>query len=164
MSNSFKLVVCITSTALFDCSESHNIWKQQGLEAYKNHQRNHVMEPLKPGVGFRLVQSLLNLNYSTDKELVDVILVSRNDSQSGKRIRNSISYHKLGITRMSFTSGTDVTTYLQAWGCDLFLTTEEKQVRTVLSANSPTTFNGIAAGLVCNIIAETTDLQSDNSL
>ncbi|CAF4979427.1 unnamed protein product, partial [Rotaria sp. Silwood1] len=65
---------------------------------------------------------------------------------------------------MSFTSGTDVTRYLQAWGCDLFLTTEEEQVRTVLSANAPTMFKGIAAALVCNISAEKVDLQSDGSL
>ncbi|CAF1120406.1 unnamed protein product [Rotaria sp. Silwood1] len=164
MSDSFKLVICITSTALFDCSESHNIWKQKGLEAYQKYQRDHVTEPLKPGVGFRLVQSLLNLNHSAGKELVDVVLMSRNDSVAGKQVRNSISHYNLGITRMSFTSGTDVTRYLQAWGCDLFLTTEEEQVRTVLSANAPTMFKGIAAALVCNISAEKVDLQSDGSL
>jgi 5'-nucleotidase len=164
---SYELVVCISSTALFDCHESDNIWIEEGLEAYKKHQHDHVTEPLKPGVGFRLVESLLNLNKNTGKELVDVILVSRNDSEAGKRVRNSINHYNLGITRMSFTNGTDVTTYLQAWGCDLFLSTEEKQVRTVLSPNAPNAPNalkGIAAGLVCNIIAETTVLQSDDSL
>ncbi|CAF1380184.1 unnamed protein product [Adineta steineri] len=164
MPDSFMLVICITSTALFDCSESHNIWKRDGLEAYKKHQLDRVMEPLKPGVGFRLVQSLLTLNSSADKELVEVVLVSRNDSKAGKRVRNSLNHYKLGITRMSFTAGTDVTTYLQAYGCDLFLTTEENQVRTVLSANAPSIFKGIAAGLLCNITAEQVDLPCDDSL
>jgi 5'-nucleotidase len=164
MSDSTKLTICITSTALFDCSESHNLWKREGLDNYKSHQLDHVREPLKPGIGFRLVQSLLDLNHSTNKELVDVILVSRNDSESGKRVRNSISHYNLGITRMSFTNGTDVTVYLQAWKCDLFLTTEEKQVRKVLSVNAPTMFKGIAAGLVCNIVTDTTDCQSNNSM
>jgi 5'-nucleotidase len=161
---SYELVVCITSTALFDCSESQNIWLQEGPEIYKKYQEDHVAEPLKPGVGFRLAQSLLNLNKSVGKELIDVILVSRNDSEAGERVRNSIGHYNLGITRMSFTNGTDVTTYLQAWGCDLFLTTEENQVRTVLSPNAPSRLKGIAAGLVCNIIAETTGLQSNDSL
>jgi 5'-nucleotidase len=161
---SYELVVCITSTALFDCSESHNIWVKEGREKYKQYQREHVTEPLKPGVGFRLAQSLLHLNKSVGKELIDVILVSRNDSELGERVRNSIGHYNLGITRMSFTNGTDVTTYLQAWGCDLFLSTEEKQVRTILSPDAPSRLKGIAAGLVCNIIAETTGIQLDDSL
>jgi 5'-nucleotidase len=154
MSSSFELVVCITSTALFDCSESHNIWVQKGLKAYQKHQRKQASIPLKPGVAFPLVQSLLELNKVTGKQLVEVVLVSRNDSISGERVRNSITHHKLLITRMSFTGGTDVTRYLVAWNCNLFLTTEEAQVRTVLSGTAPTSFKGIAAALVYNIMTE----------
>lgn len=159
MSDEFKLVVCITSTALFDCSQSHTIWQEEGLESYKRYQHEHVDEPFKPGVAFRLVESLLNLNVVSGKDLVDVILVSRNDREAGKRVRNSIRHYHLGITRMSFTSGTDVTKYLRSYQCDLFLTTEEQQVRTVLAANAPSIFEGIAAALVCNITAEATDSQ-----
>ena len=156
MTDSVKLVVCIASTALFDCSESHQIWLKEGVESYKKYQHTHVTVPLKPGVGFRLVQSLLSLNHSAGKNFVDVILVSRNDSEAGKRVRNSINHYNLDISRMSFTNGTDVTKYLQAWECDLFLTTEEAQVRTVLSANATITSKKIAAGLVCDIAAEAT--------
>ena len=164
MSISFDLVVCITSTALFDCSESHNIWKNEGLEAYKAHQRERVDVPLPPGVGFRLVQALMKLNQcSPKKQLVDVILMSRNDSESGERLRYSLKYYQLGITRMSFTSGTDVTIYLPGYRCDLFLTTETEQVAKVLSSASLATFKGIAAGLVCNIAAEITDMETDSS-
>lgn len=158
MAPSFELVVCITSTALFDCSESHGIWKREGIEAYKAHQRDHVKVPLKPGVAFPLVQSLLALNSVAGKDLVEVVLVSRNDSEAGERVRYSINHYQLRITRMSFTCGTDVTYYLPAWKCDLFLSTEEKQVRTVLSGSD--VFDGIAAGLICNIISETEPTQS----
>lgn len=161
MPPSFDLVVCITSTALFDCSESHEIWKREGLEAYQTYQRERLTIPLKPGVGFSLVQSLLSLNEIVDKPLIDVVLVSRNDTESGERIRFSILHYKLGIMRMSFTAGTDVTKYLSAWKCDLFLSTEEEQVRTVLSANSSRAFEGIAAGLLYNISSETTSFMSN---
>jgi 5'-nucleotidase len=160
MPPAFELVVCITSTALFDCSESHNIWKRDGVEAYKVHQRTRVKVPLKPGVGFPLVQSLLTLNEVANKHLVEVVLVSRNNSEAGERVRYSINHYKLRITRMSFTCGTDVTHYLPAWKCDLFLSTEEKQVRKVLSGSD--VFDGIAAGLVCNIMPETTSVQPDS--
>lgn len=158
----FELTVCITSTALFDCRDSHRIWKQDGLEAYKQHQRESTITPLKPGVGFRLVESLLALNCIHGQELVDVVLVSRNDSVSGERVRHSIAHYQLGITRMSFTCGTDVTKYLKAWNCDLFLTTEEEQVRTVLGVTNATRFKGIAAGLVCDISDETTELNTNS--
>ncbi len=84
MQPSFELVVCIASIALFDCRESHEIWAREGCESYKKHQHEHVNVPLKPGVGFPLVQSLLELNKVVDKPLVDVVLVSRNDTESEK--------------------------------------------------------------------------------
>lgn len=160
---SFELVVCITSTALFDCSESHEIWKNQGLQAYQAYQHQNVDKPLKPGVGFPLVQSLLALNKMFIKPLIDVVLVSRNDSESGERLRLSILHHKLNINRMSFTAGTDVTKYLSAWKCDLFLSTEKEQVRSILAANSSDLFKGIAAALVFNMNDERLLVQSNLS-
>ena len=155
----FALVVCISSTALFDCSESHGIWKHDGLEAYKKHQRNRIKVPLKPGVGFPLVQSLLELNKVANAPLIDVVLVSRNDAESGQRVIESINYHKLSITRMSFTCGVDVIKYLPAWKCDLFLSTEEREVRGVLAGLNRVSFEGIAAGLVYHMIPDPVPVQ-----
>lgn len=152
MSLQCELVVCITSTALFDCNESHEIWKRDGLDAYKAHQSERIRDSLHPGVGFHLVKSLLKLNEVAGKNLVEVVLVSRNDSASGERVRNSIKKHQLPITRMSFTCGVDVTYFLSAWNCDLFLSTDDEQVCKVL--NSFNTFQGIAAALVCDIVPE----------
>ncbi|CAF1084787.1 unnamed protein product [Adineta steineri] len=156
MTPTFELVVCITSSALFDCSESREVWKQHGIEAYKEHQRTRVTIPLKPGVGFPLVRSLLALNEVAGKGLVEVVLVSRKDSESAERVRRSIKHYNLHITRMSFTDGTDVTRYLPAWGCDLFLSADEDQVSAVLSGTISEEFAGIAAGLVYNIAADAT--------
>jgi 5'-nucleotidase len=155
----FALVVCISSTALFDCSKSHGIWKRDGLAAYKKHQRSHIKVPLQPGVGFPLVQSLLKLNKAANKSLINVVLVSRNDAESGQRVIESINFHKLSVTRMSFTCGTDVTRYLSAWKCDLFLSTEERQVRRVLAGLNKAQFEGIAAGLVYHITPELVPVQ-----
>lgn len=127
------------------------------MERYKAHQRQREKVPLKPGVGFPLVQSLLALNEIAGKHLVEVVLVSRNSSEAGERVRFSIEHYKLHITRMSFTCGTDVTQYLPAWKCDLFLSTEEEQVRQVLLGTDP--FDGIAAGLVCSAADQTSSNQ-----
>jgi 5'-nucleotidase len=153
MPPTFELVICITSSALFDCSESHKIWDSDGFEAYSEYQRSQMTVQLQPGVGFPLVQSLLALNAVSNKHLIEVVLVSRKDNDSSERVRRSIAYYNLPITRMSFTGGTDVTRYLAAWQCDLFLSTEEDQVRTVLCGTVSEAFAGIAAALVCNIVA-----------
>ncbi|CAM2706358.1 unnamed protein product [Rotaria socialis] len=154
-----ELIVCITSSALFDCSEAHEIWKRDGLVAYQAHHCERLMVPLKPGVGFPLVQSLLALNNISGKNLVDVVLISRIDGESGERVRNSIIHHDLSIRRMSFTAGTDVIKYLTAWKCDLFLSTEEEQVRAVLHTANSLMFEGIAAGLVYDRKIESTSTQ-----
>jgi hypothetical protein len=63
---------------------------------------------------------------------------------------------------MSFTCGTDVTQYLPAWKCDLFLSTEEEQVRKVLAGATPNSFEGVAAGLVYYTIPETVPVQPNS--
>lgn len=162
MQSSFELVVCVASSALFDCRESHEIWKREGPESYKKHQHEHINVPLKPGVGFPLVQSLLQLNEVVDKPLVDVVLVSRNDTESAERIIQSINYYGLPITRMSFTSSTNVIKYLPAWKCDLFLSTGKGQVRKMLEIATPDLFDGVAARLVYNALPELIPVQANS--
>ncbi|CAF4388533.1 unnamed protein product [Rotaria sp. Silwood2] len=161
MPPTFELVVCITAAALFDCTEAREILNRDGFEACKEHQRANLMVPHQPGVGYPLVRSLLALNEAAEKQLVEVVLISCTDSDSGERIRQSIHHYELPITRMSFTGGTDVTKYLLAWKCDLFLTADEDQVRTVLCGASSKAFTGIAAALVCSIVNTTPNISSN---
>ena len=51
-----KLVVAISSRALFDLEESHRIFIDSGLEAYCEYQRQRENEILDPGVAFSLVR------------------------------------------------------------------------------------------------------------
>ena len=41
MANGPKLVIAISSTALFDMREGHEIYETQGVVAYANYQREH---------------------------------------------------------------------------------------------------------------------------
>ena len=85
------LKIGITSRALFDLDSSHLIFKNNGLEAYKQYQIVKENCPLKPGQAFSLVKKLLNLNNkSNDEKLVEVFLLSRNTADTGLRIFNSI--------------------------------------------------------------------------
>jgi len=55
------LKIGITSRALFDLDSSHLIFKNNGLEAYKEYQIVKENCPLKPGQAFSLVKKVLNL-------------------------------------------------------------------------------------------------------
>jgi len=130
-----KLVVGIASRALFDLSASHAVFEQEGVEAYCRYQIEHEDDPLEPGVAFHLTRKLLMLNEGRSEEpRVEVILLSRNSSDTGLRIFNSIRHHQLDITRAVFTRGESPFRYVPAFGIHLFLSADPEDVRTALEA------------------------------
>ena len=130
-----KLVVAISSRALFDLEESHRVYTEQGVEAYCQYQIQHENELLAPGVAFSLVQKLLALNaISPQRERVEVILLSRNSADTGLRVFNSIQQHQLPITRAAFTSGQSPFRYVQPFGADLFLSSDPNDVASTLES------------------------------
>ena len=129
------LTVGISSTALFDLSISNELYQQRGLEAYRHYQISQEEVPLEPGDGFYLVEKLLNINKLSDKNLVEVLLLSRNSADTGLRVFNSIRAHSLDITRAAFCGGESPYRYIKAFGCDLFLSTNADDVRLALAQN-----------------------------
>ncbi|MEE9396318.1 MAG: 5'-nucleotidase [Methylococcales bacterium] len=129
MTQDKKLVIAISSRALFDLDESHRIFEKSGKEAFCRYQIEHEEEVLKPGVAFSLVKKLLALNeVTTAGSLVEVILLSRNSADTGLRIFNSIQHHQLSITRAAFTSGETPYGYIPAFGAHLFLSANAEDV------------------------------------
>jgi 5'-nucleotidase len=150
-----KLVVAISSRALFDLDESHAVFERDGLDAYCAYQIENENTPLPPGTAFPLVKKLLALNGDNlDNARVEVILLSRNSADTGLRIFNSIKHHNLNITRASFTRGESTHKYIPAFGADLFLSTNPEDVQQALAA-------GHAAA---TILSSTTELNSSPQL
>ncbi len=130
-----KLVVAITSRALFDLSESHRIFEEEGIEAYQGYQISHENKLLEEGPAFSLIKKLLALqNPKTKDPLVEIILLSRNSADTGLRIFNSIKAYDLNITRAAFTNGESPYRYIEAFGADLFLSVHAKDVQQALNA------------------------------
>lgn len=130
-----KLVVAISSRALFNLDDSHAIFTSQGKEAFCRYQVAHEDEVLEPGYGFALVKKLLAINNaSPDNTLVEIILLSQNSADTGLRVFNSIAHYQLNITRAAFTSGVSPYPYLSAFGAHLFLSTNADDVRKTLNA------------------------------
>ena len=135
MANGPKLVIAISSTALFDMRESHDIYETQGVAAYANYQREHEEDILEPGEAFPLVTKLLRINEKLGGEpRVEVILLSRNSADTGLRVFNSIAHHGLNITRAAFSGGKSPYRYVSAFACHLFLSTHAQDVRSALES------------------------------
>ena len=124
-----KLVIGISSRALFDLAEANEVFESEGLSAYRRYQREHEHETLGPGTALPLVRGLLAVNERAGEQLVEVIIVSRNDADSAMRVLRSIDAHGLDITRGVFRGGRDPWQLLDALSCDVFLSAEPSQVR-----------------------------------
>jgi len=138
-----KLIVAISSRALFDLDESHEVYIEQGVEAYRRYQIEREDEVLGPGDAFNLVKKLLNLNTLLGNKRVEVILLSRNSADTGLRIFNSIEQHGLDVQKAAFCGGSSPYRYITAFNSHLFLSTDGQDVRKALE-------NGIAAATILN--------------
>lgn len=160
-----RLIIGISTRALFDLRTENRIFEEEGVEAYAKYQREHETEILKPGPGFSLIKALLSLNTpagmggtsekggcakeqesGTGRHVsgnrVEVVLMSKNSPDISLLIFRSIEHYGLDITRSFFTSGAPMAPYLAAFRTDLFLSACEEDVRAAIEA-------GIAAGIVC---------------
>ena len=129
-----KLVVAISSRALFNLDEGHEVYEREGLAAYCRHQIEHENEVLERGVAFDMARKLLALNDTgPDSTKVEVILMSRNSADTGLRIFNSIEHYQLNIQRAAFTNGQRPLHYASAFGPHLFLSSNAEDVRLALA-------------------------------
>jgi 5'-nucleotidase len=145
-----EFVIGISSRALFDLGHSHEVFESKGLEAYSAYQVEREEQFLKPGVAFPLVKKLLALNEDgVDHPGVEVILLSRNSADTGLRIFNTIEHYGLKIERAAFTGGESPYRYMEAYGAQLLLSTNAKDVRSALQKGyaAATILPGSASGV-----------------
>ena len=132
-----KLVVAIASSALFDLGEADQVFKARGEVAYREYQLNHENEVLQPGVAFAFVKRLLSFNLSEEDSPVEVVLLSRNDPDTGLRVFNSIEAHGLDITRAAFLNGSAPFQYIPAFNASIFLSADTQNVEDAIVAGHP---------------------------
>ncbi len=130
-----KLVIGISSRALFDLETENAIYEKEGVERYRAWQLAHEDEALGFGTAWPLVKALLGLNaLLPERQLVEVVLMSRNSPDTGLRVFNSIEHYGLPITRAAFSGGQPIASYLQAFKVDLFLSRSEEDVQAGVNA------------------------------
>src|SRR5262249_48490382 len=138
-----KLVIAVASSALFDLRESDAVYREKGTEVYRKYQRDNECKILNPGVAFPFIRRLLKPNSSRDPndQPVEVILLSRNDPDTGLRVFKTIEYYGLDISRGAFLSGGAPYRYINAFCASLFLSANQADVEEAIQ-------NGYPAGRV----------------
>lgn len=133
-----KLVIAIASSALFDLSESDQIFQKEGLKNYEEHQKSNMSVVLEKGIAFPFIKRLLSLNkIDLENKPIEVILLSRNSINTGLRVFRSISEYNLDITRAAFFSGSSPYRYIPAYGASLFLSANENDVKEAIKQGYP---------------------------
>jgi len=131
-----QLVVAISSRALFDFEEENQHFEAHDDRAYMQLQLERLDRAAKPGVAFSLVNKLLAFNSATEQK-VEVVILSRNDPVSGMRVFRSAKHYGLMIQRGVFTRGESPWRYLTPLNANLFLSANETDVRSALTAGVP---------------------------
>ncbi|WP_263263225.1 5'-nucleotidase [Pseudomonas sp. RIT-PI-S] len=133
-----KLVIGVASSALFDLSESHQVYLNEGVEQYRLHQEQNLDVPLAKGVAFPFIRRFLSINRSFPAQLpVEVVLLSRNSPETGMRVFRSIGHYGLDISRAAFMTGRSPHEYLPAFNASLFLSANEGDVQLAIDADYP---------------------------
>ncbi len=136
-----KLVIAISSRALFDLEEENRLFDKKGLSSYYKYQIKNEEKILKPGSSFGFIKNLLSINKHFDEKLIEVMIISRNNAATGLRIRKSIEHYALDIDRAGWSAGESISKYLEAFSVDLFLSAHEEDVQDAINS-------GIAAARV----------------
>jgi 5'-nucleotidase len=135
-----KFVIAVASSALFDLSESDSVFKDKGEDAYRKYQRDHENEVLAVGVAYPLIKRLLSIN-TPQEQLVEVVLLSQNDPDTGLRVFKSIEHYGLTISRAAFVAGSNPFQYMGSFNASLFLSGNPKDVKEAVE-------HGYAAGCI----------------
>ncbi len=133
-----KLVIGVASSALFDLSDSDQIYVEKGENEYKKYQLENIDKTLEKGVAFHFIRRFLNINtHFSDRSPVEVVLLSRNSSQTGLRVFRSIQKYGLDITRAAFLTGTSPYAYIPAFNISLFLSANQQDVQNAVDSDYP---------------------------
>lgn len=132
------LVIGVASSALFDLAQSHAVFEERGEDAYRDFQEENFEVRLEPGIAFPFIRRLLDLNdLSGAQPLVEVVVLSRNDPETGARVMRSIETHGLPMTRAVFMQGRSPYKFMPAFGMKLFLTADPVAVSEATSLGYP---------------------------
>lgn len=150
-----KLVVGVSSNALFNLQREDEIFRTEGIVAYRSYQIQNRNKQLEIGSAYPFVKRFLSINdHYPDSQPIEVVLLSKNSPETGVRIFNAIRKYQLNISRGAFTSGDSPYKYIPAYNVSLFLSNNEEDVTNAIRVGFP-------AGRFINTTITTDDESSE---
>lgn len=133
-----RLVIGVASGAIFDLAKSDAVFRSDGEEQYRKYQEKNLDVPLPKGIAYPFIKRLLALNdLNPSDPLVEVILLSRNDPDTGLRVMKTIEHYGLGMTRAIFMQGRSSYEYIPALNISLFLSGYKPDVEAAIELGHP---------------------------
>lgn len=135
-----RLVIGVASSAVFDLGESDAVFRREGEAQYRKYQEQHLDVPLGKGIAYPFIKRLLALNDlrgDPEDPLVEVVLLSQNDPDTGMRVMKTIGHYGLNMTRAIFTQGRSPYEYIPALNIALFLSADKQHVDAAIKAGYP---------------------------
>lgn len=133
-----KLVVAVSSTALLDLSNEHDLYLKLGVDEFRSYQKENRSNIPKPGAAFPFIERLLHLNniYS-EEHPIEVVILSRNHADAGLRVMDAVAHYGLEISRSFFLAGQLPYPYMQSIGAVLYLSTNKDEVEKAVDQGFP---------------------------
>ncbi|MDE0176675.1 MAG: 5'-nucleotidase [Defluviicoccus sp.] len=133
-----KLVIAVSSTALFDFSAEHDLYLKEGVDQFRSYQRDNRTEVPQLGTAFPFIQRILQLNtiYS-DHNPIEVVILSRNHADAGLRVMDAVRHYELSISRAFFLAGSLPYPYMESVGAVLYLSTNKDEVNRAIADGFP---------------------------
>ncbi|MBU6234990.1 MAG: 5'-nucleotidase [Alphaproteobacteria bacterium] len=133
------LTMGIGTSIIFDMSEADAVFRKvtaehgraRGEEAYRAYMMERIDEPLDCGPGFEFVQSFLEYPHH------ELVVCSRNSALTALRAMRTFYKHNVIPECLFFTNGTSLAKYMEAYGVDFFLSTNERDVKETNDAGTP---------------------------
>jgi 5'-nucleotidase len=133
-----KLVVAVSSTALFDFSLEHEMYLTRGVAEFREYQALNRGVPPSPGAAFPFIKQLLKLNnLFPEEQPIEVVILSRNHPDAGLRMMDALKHYDLPISRAFFLAGEIPYPYMKAVGAVLYLSTDNIAVKEAIEKGYP---------------------------
>lgn len=132
-----KLVVAVSSTALFDFSKEHDLYREKGVDEFRRYQKDNRENIPKPSTAFPFIKRLLDLNFYHEEHPFEVVILSRNHADAGLRVMDAIKHYKLDITRAFFLAGQLPYRYMESLDSVLYLSTNKSEVQHAVNQGYP---------------------------
>ncbi|WP_112182036.1 5'-nucleotidase [Paraliobacillus zengyii] len=130
-----EIRIAFDGDAVLFSDESEKIYKEKGLEAFEEHERNNAKNPLPEGPFAKLLKTLVFLQkeFGSDEKTIRTALVTARNLHAHERVIRTLRSWDIRIDEAFFLGGASKEKILEAFGAHIFFDDQEVH----LSKNIP---------------------------